>query len=278
MPDETKALTQREAIQSGRLGGFNAALLKAAESGNVYDLADAYAKADQYIQALLEWVFPDAAKVLRIVHNDWPNRQQWVLALSNQFPRLLDLDGPARFEQGGGVEAETTKGDAQDPNSRPDVVIPMTADFADWMLGLTGGGPVPKREDEPTLAEKKLAANWVPLTGCCQCCGKMLTEHHPIGGYVACRECCVLDDEQVGHGYQPGHGLSQCLTARPIEEATHAQRAMELQGHGWKVDWLGAQPVRWHKPGCETFENLASWETCTAAALLYDRRERGVYR
>jgi hypothetical protein len=111
--DNTKAvapLTQRQAIEDERHGGFNKALLKAADSGNPWNLMDAYAKADQYNQARLDRVFPDGLAICRKLYNDWPNPRQWTLALLELFPKLADLDGPVRYDGGQTVVEEIAPG------------------------------------------------------------------------------------------------------------------------------------------------------------------------
>lgn len=94
---ERMVLTQREALTSGRLGDFNEALLRAALSGDVWDLVAAYGRADERNQQLLENAFPELPHIANTVYNRWPNRHGWLASLQRQFPRLRDLDGPVRF-------------------------------------------------------------------------------------------------------------------------------------------------------------------------------------
>ena len=95
---DKKSMTQREALKSGRLGGFNAALLKAAESEDVQGLLEAFGQADHINLERLEAVFPDGYAICRRIYNDWPSRRGWLAALAEHFPRLRDLDGPVRFD------------------------------------------------------------------------------------------------------------------------------------------------------------------------------------
>ena len=74
---DKKSMTQREALESGRLGGFNAALLKAAESEDVQGLLEAFGQADHINLERLEAVFPDGYAICRRIYNDWPQRISW---------------------------------------------------------------------------------------------------------------------------------------------------------------------------------------------------------
>ena len=92
-------MTQREALETGRFGGFAEALHKAAESGDVHDLVEAYARADDGNQAKLEAVFPGLREIALTVYNKWPGRRGWRQALAAQFPRLRPgLDEEAVWE------------------------------------------------------------------------------------------------------------------------------------------------------------------------------------
>lgn len=90
-------MTQREGLESGRLGDFNERLLEAAESGDVWALVEVFGRADETNRARLEQVFPEGFHICQVLYNEWPCRGGWLGALARQFPRLRDLDGPVRF-------------------------------------------------------------------------------------------------------------------------------------------------------------------------------------
>ena len=95
LDNDRQPTTQREALETGRHGDFHQALFKAATSGSVHDLMEAYARADESNQAKLDEVFPEGLAICRRIYNDWPGRRGWPMALARKFPHLAgDLDEP----------------------------------------------------------------------------------------------------------------------------------------------------------------------------------------
>jgi len=89
-------MTQRGALLRGEVGNFATALYKAAIYERLSDLILAYQLADEDHEAKLELLFPGLARVARGWSYD--EKGGWLPVMATLFPRLRDLDGPARLE------------------------------------------------------------------------------------------------------------------------------------------------------------------------------------
>ena len=81
-------MTNRERLERG--GSHSQALLRAADSGSLKDLFEAYGRADWSNRKRYEVAFPGISKIAVTIYNDWPCLT--AAGLEMAFPVVAKLD------------------------------------------------------------------------------------------------------------------------------------------------------------------------------------------